>query len=277
MKVVVTHYSPDFDALAACWLIKRYLTGWSKADIKFVPAGETLEEKLVDSQENIIHVDTGLGKFDHHQTNEKTSATKLVFEYLKEKNLINKKELFPLERMVEVITMIDHFNEVFLPEPTADIYDFNLYQMIEGLKNIIQNDFKTCEVVFPLFDAVFIGFKNKVRAEYEIKKGLVFQSKWGKSLAMENGVEESIKLAQKKGYSLVIRKNSENGMIRIKARPDTKYGLDDLYSKLKSIDPKATWYLHPSKRILLNGSMKNPKTKPSSLPLRRIIEIVRSF
>ena len=277
MKIIVTHYSPDFDALAACWLIKRYLAGWSKAYLRFVPAGETLENKPVDSNLNIIHVDTGLGKFDHHQTSKKTSATKLVFEYLKEKKLLNKKELLPLERIVEVVTMIDHFNEVFLPEPTSDIYDFNLYQLIDGVKNIIQDDLKTCEVVFPLFDAVLIGFKNKVRAEDEITQGFVFQSKWGKSIAMENGVEESIKLAQKKGYYLVIRKNPENGMVRIKARPDTKDGLDDLYLKLKDADPKATWYLHPSKRILLNGSMKNPKTKPSTLPLRRIIEIVRSF
>ncbi len=277
MKIIVTYYSPDFDALAASWFIKRYLTGWSKACLKFVPAGETLENKPADSNLNIIHVDTGLGQFDHHQTNEKTSAVKLIFEHLKEKNLINKKELPPLERMVEVITMIDHFHEVFLPESTADIYDFNLYQLIDGLKNIIQNDVKTSEVIFLLFDAVLIGFKNKVRAESEITKGFVFQSKWGKSLAMENGVEESIKLAQKKGYFLVIRRNPENNMVRIKARPDAKYGLDELYLKLKSIDPKATWYLHPSKRILLNGSTKNPKTKPSSLPLRRIIEIVRSF
>lgn len=277
MKIIVTHYSPDFDALAACWLIKRYFPGWSKASIKFVPAGETLEDASVDSNSSVIHVDTGLGKFDHHQNNRNTSATKLVFEYLREKNLVNKKEILPLERMIEIVTMIDHFNEVFLPEPTSDIYDFNLHQLIDGLKNIVQNDIKTCEMTFPLFDAALIGFKNKVRAEDEIKRGFIFESKWGKSLAMENRVEESIKLAQKRGYYLVIRRNPENGMIRIKARPDTKNGLDELYLKLKNSDSKATWYLHPSKRILLNGSMKNPKTKSSTLTLRRIIEIARSF
>jgi hypothetical protein len=94
---------------------------------------------------------------------------------------------------------------------------------------------------------------------------------------MENGVEESIKLAQKKGYDLVIRKQLKNGMIRIKARPDTKYGLKDVYLKIKEIDSKATWYLHPSQRILLNGSLKNPKTKPSHLSLKKIIEIIKSF
>jgi len=277
MKTIVTHYSPDLDAFASCWLIKRYLPKWSCAEIRFVPAGETLESKDPDKNPSIIHVDTGLGRFDHHQTGKKTSATRLFFDYLKKEGFIGKKEVVPLERMVDVITMIDQFNEVFLPDPTADIYEFNLYQLVDGLKNIIQNDEQTTDMVFIILDAVFIGFKNKVRAEEEIKNGFIFRSFWGKALAMENGVEESIKLAQKSGYFLVVRRNPENGMIRIKARPDTKIGLDELYYKLKSIDKKATWYLHPSKRILLNGSMKNPKTKPSSLSLKKIIEIISSF
>jgi nanoRNase/pAp phosphatase (c-di-AMP/oligoRNAs hydrolase) len=67
MKILVTHFSPDLDAISSCWLIKRYLPDWHTASIKFVPAGQTFENKPVDSVSNIIHVDTGLGRFDHHQ------------------------------------------------------------------------------------------------------------------------------------------------------------------------------------------------------------------
>ena len=42
MKVVVTHSSPDLDAITSVWLIKRFLPGWEDANIQFVPAGERI-------------------------------------------------------------------------------------------------------------------------------------------------------------------------------------------------------------------------------------------
>ncbi len=47
MKTIVTHLNPDLDAMAAIWLIRRFLPGWSKARVEFVPAGETFEGKPV--------------------------------------------------------------------------------------------------------------------------------------------------------------------------------------------------------------------------------------
>ncbi len=83
-KLIVTHMSPDLDAISSSWLIKRYLPEWESADHDFVPAGQTLNGMQPDSDPNVIHVDTGLGRFDHHQLSEKSSATKRVFDYLTE-------------------------------------------------------------------------------------------------------------------------------------------------------------------------------------------------
>ena len=69
MKLIVTHFNPDLDAIASIWIIKRFLKGWEKARVRFVPAGETYKDQPVDSQPEILHVDTGLGELDHHQTN----------------------------------------------------------------------------------------------------------------------------------------------------------------------------------------------------------------
>ena len=44
-KTIVTHIRPDFDALIAVWLIKRYYPGFDKAGVTFVPAGETYEKQ----------------------------------------------------------------------------------------------------------------------------------------------------------------------------------------------------------------------------------------
>ncbi|KKP53042.1 MAG: hypothetical protein UR42_C0001G0009 [Candidatus Roizmanbacteria bacterium GW2011_GWA2_33_33] len=109
MKTIVTHLSPDLDAIASVWLIKKYFPDWNNAQIKFVPSGTTLDDQLPDSDKNIIHVDTGMGKFDHHQTNDYTSATKLVYKYLVGRDLIEEKEIKSLEKIVEYVNSTDHF------------------------------------------------------------------------------------------------------------------------------------------------------------------------
>jgi hypothetical protein len=43
------------------------------------------------------------------------------------------------------------------------------------------------------------------------------------------------------------------------------------------MDPQATWFLHVSKKMLLNGSPKNPKMKPTKLPLNDIIEVLKTI
>ncbi|MFN3374909.1 MAG: hypothetical protein ACK44M_15270, partial [Chloroflexus sp.] len=68
---IVGHLAPDLDCLTAIWLLMRF--GPAKdADLQFVPAGRTWRDQPVDSDPHIIHVDTGGGRFDHHQTNDPT-------------------------------------------------------------------------------------------------------------------------------------------------------------------------------------------------------------
>ena len=51
--------------------------------------------------------------------------------------------------------------------------------------------------------------------------------------------------------------------------------LTPVYEQLKKRDPDATWFLHVSKRMLLNGSSKNPKMRGSKLALRGVIEVLK--
>ncbi len=277
MKTIVTHLSPDLDALASVWLIKKYLTDWNDAQIKFVPSGTTLDDQLPDIDQNIIHVDTGLGKFDHHQTNEYLSATKLVYKYLIGKDLIPSKEIKPIERIVEYVNATDHFAEVFYTNPDSDLYDFMIRQLIDGLKVINREEAKLVEIIFQLLEAVLIVFKNKVKAEEEIANGFVFKSYLGKSLAIETNNEETIKLALKKGFFLVIRRHPEVGFTRIKTLPDQKLSLRPIYEKILKIDKKGSWFFHISGHMLLNGSSGNPKLIPTSLSLNKIIEVIKSI
>ncbi len=67
-KTLVTHIFPDLDAVTSLWLFDRYDDDFDKAKLEFVPAGGTFGGESVDSDPDIVHVDTGLGRFDHHHT-----------------------------------------------------------------------------------------------------------------------------------------------------------------------------------------------------------------
>ena len=283
MKTVVTHIAPDVDAITSVWILKRFLPGWEDAEVKFVPAGKTLNNDIVDSDSDILHVDTGMGILDHHQTDEDTCAAKRCLEHIKKVNSTKLKvhkveDNEALERMVEVVNDIDHFKEVYYPNPMADYYDFGLVSILDGWKLIFldQNE-KIMDMGLTILDGIYKNFQTKVWAEEEIKKtGYEFKSKWGKGIAMETVNDEVLRIAQRMGYIISVRRDPKKNYVRIKAQPNSEADLSGCYNILKKKDGQATWFLHASRKMLLNGSLKNPENKPSTLTLMEIVEILKN-
>jgi hypothetical protein len=296
MKIIVTHISPDLDAIASVWLIRKFLPGWGDAKVEFVQAGDRLHDKFlcekviedIDGNE-VIHVDTGLGCLDHHQLQtEKESAASLTWKYIEDLKEDGqsfaeaKKEA--ISRMVEVIVGIDHFKEVFWENPASDRYDFCLVALLDGLKLEKPNDDSFyIEFIMISLDAILHEMENKVWAEKEIKeKGVEFETRFGKGIAIETINDTVVKLSQKMGYEIAVRKDPRKGYVRIKALPnkaeeDKRLDLTLAYEKLKKMDPDATWFLHINKKMLLNGTPKNPKMKPTRLSLGDIIDTLKSI
>jgi hypothetical protein len=300
MRYIVTHTSPDMDAIASAWLIKKFLPGWEDAGVKFVPAGERVGgepkgQSFDYAIENIgkdeyIQVDTGMGPLDHHQVQSvKVCATTRALDFIKKDLLaynppINPEKLEALERMVNYVLEVDHFQEIFRTEPLEDYNDFSVVNILDGLKLQKPNqDSYYVQFISQCLDALLHDFENKIWAEREIRQnGIEFKTKWGKGLGIESINDSVVKMAQLMGYAIVARRDPRKGYLRIKAKPnqsDTDKGvnLTLIYEKLKKMDPSATWFLHVSKKMLLNGSPKNPKMKPTKLPLSDIIEVLKTI
>lgn len=255
--------------------------------MEYVAAGKTLNNEIVDSDPDILHVDTGMGMLDHHQTGEDTCAAKRTLEFvLQAQNSKLKVQNYgknynfseeALERLVEVVNDIDHFREVYFPNPAADYYDFNLVAILDGLKLLYSPDNdRILETGLICMDGIYKTFQNKVWAERELKeKGVPFKTRWGKGLGIESVNDEAVRLAQKTGYVLAVRKDPKKEFVRIKALPESSADLTNCYHELKKLDPKATWFLHAGKKMLLNGSVKNPESIPSTLTLKEIIDVLR--
>lgn len=276
MKTIITHVSPDVDALSSVWLIRRFMKGWEDANIDFISQGTTYQDNPVDSDPNIIHTDTGLGKFDHHQNNDDTCAAKLVFEYLVKKGDIKSRHIEPLERMIALINDIDHFREIYWNEPDSDIYEFFIVSIIEGMKIRLQDDYQLALTAEKIFDGILQTFFNKIQAEKELAAGLIFESKWGKTMAVNSENDEVGQLAQKKGMKMVIRKSPKRNHLKIKLHPALKKNLKTLLPLLEKADPKATWFYHQSGHMIISGSSKSPSSTPTTLPLSKIVEIIKN-
>ncbi len=304
MKIIVAHSSPDWDAITSVWILKRFLSGWENAKVMFVLAGERVSPLKKDQKDpveligndEVIHVDTGLGPLDHHQTSDQNvSAASLCWEYVQRispsvnseqaiSNEKNKQKMEAIERIVKWVVELDHFKEVFWENPASDRYELGLYGLLEGLMLTKPND-NSYYVEFGMLclDAELANFENRIFAEKEIKeKGKEFTTKWGKGIGIETINDASIKLAQKMGFAIVVKRDPRKGFVRIKATPYKEGVTKDVdltlvYEKLHKMDPQASWYLHVSKKMLLNGSAKNPKMIPTTLSLDEIVKVVEAI
>ncbi|RJR15095.1 hypothetical protein C4579_03440 [Candidatus Microgenomates bacterium] len=278
MFTVVTHKTPDLDAITATWLIKRFLPNWQDAIVAFVPAGKTLKNEPADSDPHVWHVDTGFGQLDHHQSDEYTCAAKKTYEYLM--NHVSRGQVWEneaLARIVEVVNFMDHFREVTLSDANADYHMFHAAYIIDGFKVMYpQDDQKILDLGFAILDGIYKVMQEKVWAEEIMEKeGIKFETPWGKGIAFETLNDTVLKIAQKSGYAVAIRKDPHKKYVRIKGTPETAVDFTKAYEAFKKKDPQATWFLHSSKKILLNGTTKNPDMRPTKLTLEEVIAVLK--
>lgn len=296
MKIIVTHHSPDLDAITSVWLLRKFLPGWQEAQVEFVHPGEKSQrvKKVEDfdkkvvvdlGEDEIIHVDTGLGLLDHHQTADNTQcAASLTWDYIRQEienagNHFAEGHTEALTRLVKFVVDHDHFKEVTYPDAAADRYDFSLVGILDGLKLSKQNDNQYyVDFVIPCLDALFHTFENKLWVENEVKeKGIEFETKYGKGIGVETLNHALVKLGQRMGYIFVVRKDPRNGFAAIAVHPLSDINLTLAYEQLSKMDPDATWYLHISKKMLLNGSQKNPNMTPTTLSLEQIVRVLENL
>lgn len=285
-KLIVTHHAPDLDAIGASWLLKSFDTQhYGDAKFAFVNPGQRIDSseisKLQIFPEDVIHVDTGLGKFDHHQPergHDHSSASSLVYDHLC--------QIHPelshdqaLKLLVEFITEIDHFGEIYWPEADHYRYNFMLHQIIRGLEFVeLHSDDSQLHFGFTCLDGVYSVLKQHVRAEEILEtKAQYFDIRAGKCMAVETRNDDTLKMAQRHGAVIAIRKDTTQGHIRIKARPDSDIDLKALADEISLIDSTGTWYYHPGGKMLINGSEKHRDQKPSPLSLNQVVELIKKI
>lgn len=284
--LLVTHHAPDLDAITAVWLFKRFdAQGFAHAKVAFVNPGETLsanEAAQFDAAPHeVTHVDTGLGEFDHHQPDRGSqylSAAKLVLEHLVSLHPELKTDM-ALQSLVSFVTDVDQFAEIEWPDAANLRYCLMIQELVHGLERQPDyDDLMQLEFGMRMLDAGYAVLSEQIEAQIELDtKGHVFPLAQGSGLAVETGNDATIKLAQKQGHMLVLKKDPKTGAIRVKLRPDANFDLSALRDRIVEKDRVGSWYYHPSGRMLLNGSDKHRDQKASSLTLEQVTKLAKEL
>lgn len=277
MKTIVTHLSPDIDAIASVWLIHRFLPGWEEAHVELVTPGMTLHDMPPDRDSNILHVDTGGGQFDHHHTSDCTSAARLIFDHLCAEGHMKDSDIPALERIVDVITRYDHFQEVYLEDADDDMHVFSLAYVILGLRPNSAYGQRMIEFSEEALDGILQYMKGKLHAEELIERGYTYTTYWGKTLVIETDNDSAMRAAFMKGFDMVIRFSPHYKNVAIKVNPRVKRTLKKLQKPLIKQDPDAFWFYHASGRVMLNAARKEMRHRVTKYSLNEIVEIVKGI
>ena len=277
-KIIVTHISPDFDGIPAVWLLRKFHPDFKNARVELVPAGDnTYNNEFVDSNPDVLHVDVGGGRFDHHGTNDFTCGAKLVYEWLANEGYV-KRDDEALKRIIQVITELDHgWDSYKWCEPASDRWEFSLHNLLSGLKVVYPRQTeKYIEFTIDGLEAVYKLMQSKVRAQDEIKNGLKFKTRWGRGVAILTKNDGIMDAAIKGGYAVVVRKDPQEGYVRVTGSNAHKVDLTKAYEIIRKKDKVGNWFLHASGVLLRNGSTRNPTMKPTNMLLEEVVAILIS-
>lgn len=286
MRLLVTHRSPDLDAIASVWMLKTFDNQhYADAKVAFVDPGKTITDSQIADLgyarvdfEAVTHTDTGLGEFDHHQKDRgllHVSATSLTYDHCCQVHPELKSDM-ALKELVRIVTDIDHFTDCFWPEANDARYAFMLDAILDGLESAgLHTDETQLDFGMKCLAGVYKKLEETTKAAEVLTRGIEFPTKWGKGIAIETNNDTVIKFAQKSGYAVVIKKDPDEFHARIKGIPGDAVDLTPLANLVMQKDKIGTWYFHPSKKMLLNGSSKWKDKVSTPLTLEQLVQMAK--
>jgi len=288
IKTLVTHKFTDDDGWLCLWMAKNRIPKAANAKIVFVNAGESLPGSEGDP--SILHFDTGKDEYDQHGKGLKRSSSA---------NLLAEKLGFSadpgLKPLMEMATAVDNVEK--LPETS-------LHYLIEGYPRLYNNgniDWqKVQERVFELFDIIYDQetARNRNRENFkkygaerttlpnEIKVVAIFGHPEYRELAFEGGAAVVIwtKPRGKNHFFTGIQVNRtcnlflDNVVATLRNQETKTRQIKTGNENLRYIGrkPNDSWYLHDSKRLILNGSRTWEPTEEEYTKLfpRQIVGLV---
>lgn len=270
MKTLVTHINPHLDDILGIWLFKKFHPDFKDAKIGYISAsrnaaaGKENEEKFF--------IGTGGGQFDEHKEGLQTCAGTLVYEYLKKKNYIPKDEIArgALDRLIEWNQLIDTGKA-----PDSEFNEFSVQAYIRAKDGTSESSQKSVDLGIEILDRISIVLKKREQTKKDWENRVEFETRFGRSFAVKSETVDR-EFAREQGGDLFIMYNTKHKSVQF-FTPSFEIDLKLIYEKMKSLDPKASWFLHQSHHMVLCGSSSAPDSKPTKLSFENLIKAVKEL
>lgn len=276
-KLIVTHIHPDLDAIMSSWLLARFnQSQFGDAKFEFVPAPHTYKDLPPDNDPNIVHVDVGGGKFDHHKPGGfVTCAAKLVYEELVAEKLVSEDDE-SIKEMIKIAYEIDTFADCYWPGTESPRMALMLHEIIPALHRLqVYDNEAVLRMVFVYLDATYQRLKDWEKGKMAVNEGKEFESAWGKGIIVTTAADDVSKTAQKMGYDIVVIHDPQKGFLKIKTAPAVKLSLKSLYDKICLREDPERWVYHNSGHMLFSGSDKGELKERTQLTLHDLLEMIK--
>lgn len=276
-KLIVTHIHPDLDAIMSSWLLVRFdQSRYGDAKFEFLPAPTTHKGLPPDNDPNVVHLDTGGGKFDHHKPGGFTTcASKLVWEELVAESLVSPTDE-ALKTMVDIALEVDTFKDCYWPGTDNARMALMLHEIIPALHRLQTYDNEAVlRMVFVYLDGVYQRLKDWEKGKESVNEGTEFESAWGKGIVVTTAADDVSKTAQKMGYDIVVISDVNKGHLKIKTAPGVTLPLKPIYDKIVEREDPKRWVYHNSGHMLFSGSDKGELKERTTLHLNDLLEMIK--
>ncbi|MBI4280721.1 hypothetical protein HY628_00820 [Candidatus Uhrbacteria bacterium] len=268
-KTLVTHVNPHLDDIAGIWLFRKFAPGWQGARLKFIPttaAGAKWGKRKVDADPEIAHIGVGRGKYDEHKGNLNESAATLVFKDLQKRKLLPKGVLPALRAALQYVLEGDLGLRGSDPDAIFEIAIIVRY---------IPDSEERVKIGCVLLEALLTAMEDRLKLDHDWQWKEIFETPWGRGVGIVSGSRAADR-AYQEGFVVIIQIDPEKKYRSIRGQATSNVDLAEAYGKVRKLEPKADWYLHHSKRMLICGSDAAPKSQRSKLTLKELIALIKN-
>jgi hypothetical protein len=263
MKTLITHINPHLDDIVGIWLLKKFSPEFKDASVEFISASHKGEEETEDR----VFVGTGGGKFDEHKEGLDTCAGTLVFEYLKEKNLIPEGSA---QKALEKLTLWNYLIDTGRGS-NSEFDEFSVQSFIRTKDNSSDSSLKSVELGIEILNRILRVLEKKEQSIIDWETAVEFESKFGKAYAVVSKTVNR-EFCREKDGQVYLMVDPENKGVQYFS-PDVD--IEEIYIKVKELDPEADWFLHQSHHMVICGSSSAPDSKPTKLSFEQLIEAAK--
>lgn len=285
-RIIVSHVSPDWDAICALWLLQRF-GGFEDATIALVSTGSPDPEILAEAA---AVVDTGRvlnplrHRFDHHQLPGAEAntccATSLVFQWLKP--LDNPAHL---EYLAPLIALI-YAGDTGKPDANPS-RQLGIHALLSAWKARKVADTALIAIGYDVLDDLAAHLKRASEAAASLDTHTVYRSEDGLLIALDGAAQGATFAAFEAGALLVVWHSPMDSTVSVGINRAPESGIDCgglilglLNDSECGVGPVeyggpvylelCTWFRHNSGFFAGRGTAKAPDARPLACPIADI-------